>query len=226
MKRISIVLTALVIIASTQLLFGAGKNVNTCVNLCGGYNVSCKDQKAACDVGNTGGLLNFFKDRVEWNTTKARYENLGIINQQRKANIILPNAGQMKVVALTPADGPLADQQIQVLFVAFDVTQPLTSNVTAAIKKQLNFMNNKLTTGESSYHYLTKVYRKIQGERQWVEMFDIASADQPGSSGMALAVTIAPTGTVITNQPIYVTEPNGNQSTISAGVTIDLAAPL
>ena len=222
MKRIYSIATFVLVACSTAVTFGAGRDVNTCTNICAGQNVACKGQESACGGGSGSGLsggLNALGDRVNWGaTTTIMVDNVGSISSTKKYRLSLPGVNEKKIIRLTPTRGNLANQQIDVMLVSFDVQSSLPKNLPSIVVRDLK------EAAKSSFKYVTKIYRRTGNEKLWVEISKnpILLNTAPTAAGVYLDLTFSNDG-LVTVPSSMVTDQYGNKSMME-GMSIDLAA--
>lgn len=96
----------LVLSVSTVQIYGAGKNVNTCSNVCGGNNVSCRGLEGNCDVGSTTTTTpTTSKTTTTSTTTKVPTES--------DPGFIGPKLPETKTADTTKKDESLFDQALK-----------------------------------------------------------------------------------------------------------------
>jgi hypothetical protein len=170
----------------------AGRDVQTCTNICGGNNVYCK-QKQSChgSTGNSGAFgLNSVGQKFYWNTTGTQRVNFGRISSTQSFSLRIPEVGSKMIYSFTPTQGSLPGKKIDMLFVAVDAAHKdfagLPKNLVKQIKEAMNFPN--LADAKTVVY----VYGQIQGSKEWTEITH-AFIDKETTAGLdPVRATLAP----------------------------------
>lgn len=206
----------------------AGRDVATCTNACGGQNVSCRNFTADCGGGSGsgagGGLLegvmglNAYHDRVDFVTKNASRKNLGTITKDKQVDVDYPDVAKLKIYSFVPTQGAESGRKIEVLIASYELAGEFPANTPESVKTEID----KIKARTEDYTHLIKIYRRLQGERQWLELGDILSNKAPDALD-SLQVNIAPNAMVRTSKAIGITNVDGERNVLPQAV-IDFAA--
>lgn len=208
------ILLSLTCLLKTHITYSSGRDTNVCSNIIAGNQVQGSDQSANCGSASDGGLLesakdllNSFKDRVDWTMQNYESTELGAINNPHKINVRYPSVGKMRHFSFIPTEGNMKNKKIELLFVSFSI-HGKTNNITVpeAVKNQLA----QLKTNKSPFKNIVKVYRKLEGESQWLEFGELYTSTNPDAKKLEVSFNILPNGTAEASEKLYRTDIDGN----------------
>lgn len=202
-------LTILACIVQTTI--PSGRDSNVCSNIIAGNQVQGSNQNASCHGGDSEGgllesaidMLNSYKDRVDWKMTDYETKNLGRIKKAQKVTIKYPAVGKMKHFSFQPTEGTMQDKKIELLFVSFSI-HGKTNGITIpeAVQKQLQ----TLKKNKSPFKNVVKVYRKLEGETQWIEFAELYARTNPDAKKLEVTFTVLPDGSAEATEKLYRTD--------------------
>ena len=194
-----------------QTTMPSGRDSNVCSNIIAGNQVQGSNQNASCHGGDSEGgllesaidMLNSYKDRVDWKMTDYETKDLGRVTSAQKVTIKYPAVGKMKHFSFQPTEGTMQDKKIELLLVSFSI-HGKTNNITIpeAVQKQLTL----LKTNKSPFRNLVKVYRKLEGETQWVEFAELYARTNPEVKKLEVTFTLFPDGSAEATEKLYRTD--------------------
>ncbi|MGE0009843.1 MAG: hypothetical protein AB7F19_04815 [Candidatus Babeliales bacterium] len=209
MKNYIITLTVIGLALTTNMTLPKQDDNSKTANICQGEIENCSVGDVvvkSATVGKAGDLLTF-------TTTGVKVQPLGRITAKRQVDIDM-TAGGKKIVTFTPTEGRLKEQQIKILFNAFELDN---------MPKGLSNPNiyQEAIDGKKEYPWavtMLKVYRSTG--KQWAEL--IASfSDDPFNKMKPIATEIFPDGRAKIYSPAH---KDGQGNTVPASVmTTDLA---
>lgn len=207
-------LLSLTCLLNANMAYSSGRDTNICSNIIAGNQVQGSDQSANCGSASDGGLLesareafNSFKDRVDWKMENYESTELGKINDPHKISLRYPSVGKMKHFSFIPTEGDMKNKKIELLFVSFSI-HGKTNNITVPepVKNQLA----QLKKNKSPFKNMVKVYRKLEGESQWLEFGELYTSTNPDAKKLEVSFMILPNGIAEASEKLYRTDIDGN----------------